>query len=229
MPKDEAFEDLGGTDRPSFNEILKQWAKNLKFKSDGKVNPRGVGTNVAMGINPAIGFASSIPFSLIGKALFGKEGAIKDLLGIGPDNKFGVMDLGKEGGAPAGAGMSSQDLSGADVATVLGLLPTTPGVDESLSAPSSFAQVQSQGQGPSAIEIYTKLLNDAGYFSATGDPLDPRARTVAVGAGTDRSFDRFGGGFGPGMGFGGPGGVNMGQFFGRGFGGGGGGATIRYF
>ena len=69
---------------------------------------------------------------------------------------------------------------------------------------------------PTAMQLFTQLLNQQGYYSATGDPLDPRARTVAVGAGSDRSFDRYGGGFGPGFGRGGPGGVDMRQFFGGG-------------
>jgi hypothetical protein len=202
MAEGGVFTDLGeGADQDELG-FFRQWAKNLKFKSDGKANPRGIATNVISGINPMAGLAASLPYRHIGDFL-------KDLLGIGPDNKLGVMDLGKEG-SPSGVG---GDASGMDVASVLGLLSTTPGVDESLGPISSFAQAQ---QGPSGIDLFTQLLNDAGYFSATGNPLDPSARTVAVGAGTDRSFDRFGGGRGPGAGLGGPGGGDLSQFFGGG-------------
>jgi hypothetical protein len=210
MPEDKIFEGNGGDEKINIDDIIKQWAKNLKFKSDGKANPRGIASNVVTGLNPAVGLASSIPFSLIFRSLFGSQGSIKDLLGIGPDNKFGVMDLGKEGVPEGGGGAEGVG----DVASILGLLTSTPGVDESLGPPSTFAEAQ----GPSPLELYAKLLNDAGYFSASGDPLDPSQRNILVGAGSNRSFDPFGGGAGPGAGRGGPGQFDMRALFGGRFG-----------
>ena len=233
MPEAEpVFEELGGVDRPlSFNDLIRQMADNLKIrtgeKGDKHFNPRGLSTSLVSGFGgPGLGLLSALPFSLMGKAL-------KDILGFGKDNKFGVMDVfsnkltaagdtaAGDTAAPAGVGdeaLSSllfsdgSELSGQFSSQDNAALMAASGL------PTDTLKIGPDSTQPSAVDLFTQLLAAQGFQSATGDPLNPNARTVAVGGGTNRSFDPFGGGAGPGAGRGGPGGTNFRDFFGGRFG-----------
>jgi hypothetical protein len=104
--------------------FIQQWLQNFKPSVDGSANPRGIATSGLSAVNPALGFAASLPWARVARAVAG-------ILGIGGKGGEGDVEaFTPEPGSQPGQGIADLDFIQALQESPLGGLPSNPGLAE---------------------------------------------------------------------------------------------------